>query len=272
VSQTPDSTSLTKVAAYRRRLPTSAERVWENVRDWEHLPWLHAGSFESIDCEEEGAWGWRARVGLRGGAGIRLELVIEEGAPRYVSRTLEGPGAGGEIWTTVDARGAEDTRVEVEFWLPDVPPERVAPLGDAYVKLYTRLWDEDESMMLRRAGELAARRAGGRPDPRVPAPVPLGTLAQLKPRLPLLVDFAGERFRVVEHAGGLVAHAVVCPHRLGPLEGAPVEDGRVTCPWHGYAFDVATGRECSGRRMRLPRPPRVEIDRQTGEVRLKAVP
>ena len=44
---------LTRVGVYERSLPVSAERVWENVRDWEHLPWLHASSFSSIECLAE---------------------------------------------------------------------------------------------------------------------------------------------------------------------------------------------------------------------------
>jgi nitrite reductase/ring-hydroxylating ferredoxin subunit len=40
----------------------------------------------------------------------------------------------------------------------------------------------------------------------------------------------------------------------------PVEGGRIVCPWHGYAFDLETGRECHGRSMRLAAAPRVRID------------
>jgi nitrite reductase (NADH) small subunit len=32
-----------------------------------------------------------------------------------------------------------------------------------------------------------------------------------------------------------------CPHADGPLGEGIVENGRVVCPWHGYAFDVHTG-------------------------------
>jgi hypothetical protein len=52
---------LTTVATYRRTIGASAERVWENVLDWEHLPWLHSGSFSDIVCNGAGEWGWRAR-------------------------------------------------------------------------------------------------------------------------------------------------------------------------------------------------------------------
>jgi nitrite reductase/ring-hydroxylating ferredoxin subunit len=60
----------------------------------------------------------------------------------------------------------------------------------------------------------------------------------------------------------------VCTHLLGPLGEAPVEDGCVTCPWHGYRFDVRTGRSADGRRLRLSPAPRVEVDAESGRVRL----
>jgi nitrite reductase (NADH) small subunit len=33
----------------------------------------------------------------------------------------------------------------------------------------------------------------------------------------------------------------VCPHEEGPLGEGIIEDGRVVCPWHAFAFDVRTG-------------------------------
>jgi nitrite reductase (NADH) small subunit len=33
----------------------------------------------------------------------------------------------------------------------------------------------------------------------------------------------------------------VCPHEGGPLGEGIVEDGRVVCPWHAYAFDPRSG-------------------------------
>ena len=32
-----------------------------------------------------------------------------------------------------------------------------------------------------------------------------------------------------------------CPHEGGPLGEGTIEDGRVVCPWHGYAFNLRTG-------------------------------
>jgi NAD(P)H-dependent nitrite reductase small subunit len=33
----------------------------------------------------------------------------------------------------------------------------------------------------------------------------------------------------------------MCPHSGGPLSEGEVEDGRVTCPWHGARFALDTG-------------------------------
>jgi nitrite reductase/ring-hydroxylating ferredoxin subunit len=89
----------------------------------------------------------------------------------------------------------------------------------------------------------------------------LGPPEDVRARAPFCVELGGRSYRIVELGGELVAHAAVCPHWLGPLRGAPVEDGCVRCPWHGYRFDLRTGRSADGRGLRLPPAPRVEIDR-----------
>ena len=80
-------------------------------------------------------------------------------------------------------------------------------------------------------------------------------------------ELGGQRFRLVDCEGELVAHSVICPHSLGPLDEAAVEDGIVLCPWHGYRFDVRSGRACDHAGMRLARAPRVEVDGDSGEIR-----
>jgi len=36
----------------------------------------------------------------------------------------------------------------------------------------------------------------------------------------------------------------ICPHAGGPLGKGMLRDGIVTCPWHGWQFDVRTGTHC----------------------------
>ena len=46
----------------------------------------------------------------------------------------------------------------------------------------------------------------------------------------------------VAHVNGAVAVLDgVCPHEGGPLGEGIIEDGRVVCPWHAYAFDTRSG-------------------------------
>jgi len=247
---------LVHVSSYERRVHASLERAWENVLDWEHLPWLHSGSFASIAMEEAGEWGWRARVTPRQGSEFRLELLVEREAGRYVSRTIEGPGAGTEIWTRLRSAGSRCTDVAVTFHVPEAPPEHADALGHAFVALYTRLWDEDEQMMRHRSEELA--KLGAEQPPK--EPVALGPLDGLRERLPLCVEHAGRRYRVLDCDGELVAHAVTCPHMLGPLDQSLPVDGCLRCPWHGYSFDVRTGQSTDGRKLRLPPAPPVGVD------------
>jgi hypothetical protein len=42
------------------------------------------------------------------------------------------------------------TDIVVEFRVPFIAPTQAKALGAAYLRLYERLWDEDERMMLRR--------------------------------------------------------------------------------------------------------------------------
>ena len=56
----------------------SLPRVWENVHDWEHLPWLHRSTFCSIDLLGSGAWDKQALVGLQPAeADRRIEIEVE---------------------------------------------------------------------------------------------------------------------------------------------------------------------------------------------------
>ncbi len=38
----------------------------------------------------------------------------------------------------------------------------------------------------------------------------------------------------------------LCPHQGGPLVEGTLEGSIVTCPWHGWQFDVRTGRTLLG--------------------------
>ena len=244
--------------AYHREVAGAIGRVWENVFDWEHLPALHADDFRAVELLDRGRWGWRIQLVTQlGGEGRMqiLELRADRAAGAYVVTTLSGPGAGTEIRTRLKPLARSKTAVTVEFHVPEHRPERLAKIGERYLEIYQRLWDQDEAMIV---GRERATRARRRRRPSVP-PKSLGSMASVRARLPLVVSFGGERFRIVDLDGDLVAHAAVCPHWLGPLGAAPVVKGCIQCPWHGYAFDVRTGRSTDGRGLTLAPAPNVVL-------------
>ena len=260
------------VGTYRREVGASLARVWENVLDWEHLPWLHSSSFTDVRLLDAGRDHWRGWVTTaHDSKESMIDTRLDRPKLRYVVRTLEGSGRGSEILTMLDPRGEHRTGIAVEFRIPDVPPELGERIGNAYVALYERLWDEDETMMTERQrvldGERERRTASSEPL-RDLRPRALGTEAEVRARLPLVVEALGRRFRIVDVGGELHAHPTTCPHLGGPLGDGTVEDGVVTCPWHGYRFDVATGRSADGRSCGFAPSPRVSVEPRGGTVRL----
>ncbi len=53
--------------------------------------------------------------------------------------------------------------------------------------------------------------------------------------------------------GELFALENSCPHQGGPLADGWLENARITCPWHGWCFDVRTGKMTLGDFARVPR-------------------
>lgn len=255
--------SLLVAATYRRDVVASLERVWENVFDWEHLPWLHSTTFRAIERLAEDRFGWRACVSLARGGDAEIELVADRSAGRYVVRTLAGIGAGTEIWTRLGTQADGIVSVAIEFWVAPVASAAHEAIGRGYVEMYTRLWDEDEGMIRRRETALRRREPGKRRNA-ADVEVSLGSEAELRGRLPVEFELGQERFRLVEVDGELVARAAECPHRLGPLAPCPNGKDVLVCPWHGYRYDANEGRELSGRVLRLARAPRLSRDSATG--------
>lgn len=57
----------------------------------------------------------------------------------------------------------------------------------------------------------------------------------------LLVTAGGKELALFQLEGAWFALDNRCPHRGGPLAEGFAEDGCVTCPWHGWEIDLATG-------------------------------
>lgn len=53
---------------------------------------------------------------------------------------------------------------------------------------------------------------------------------------------AGRMIAIANSAGTYHAIDGLCPHQGGPLGTGALCGTTLTCPWHGWQFDVATGR------------------------------
>lgn len=55
-------------------------------------------------------------------------------------------------------------------------------------------------------------------------------------------EVGGKAVAVFNCGGTFFAIDGVCPHRGGPLGEGYMENHVVTCPWHGWQFDVTSGK------------------------------
>jgi len=229
----PD-TQIPHVGTYRRAMNVSLERMYENALDWEHLPYVHSGSFSAIECVDAGSWGWRAALKDGQGRDSLIELRLDRDCRRWITRNIEGGATGSEIWTHVFVTAERSLEIVVDFFVPGATRENRDHIGKAYTDLYHQLYDEDEAMMLSRQRQLDERIA-----PSAETEISLGPRSDLQ--LPHRFVLAGRPHVLREVDDALVAHAALCPHQLGPLEDASIEAGAITCPWHGYQFRLSDG-------------------------------
>ena len=245
---------------YVRRLPVNMARMMENAHDWEHLPFVHASSFASIDLISKGPWGWRAKIGLPGGGDYQLlDLVIDETRHYWASTVFSGMGTGTEIHTQATELSGDEIEVDVRFYLPEAPADKT--VADFVLKYltdqYRVLYDEDLGLMSGRQSALDDRMAR-RDEPQSPASVFIGNASELDPLETHLVETQAGRFCVRRWRNQWIVHSAVCPHMLGPLNEAELnEHGNITCPWHGYRFDVATGQNIDAKCNDLAQAPRL---------------
>jgi nitrite reductase/ring-hydroxylating ferredoxin subunit len=55
------------------------------------------------------------------------------------------------------------------------------------------------------------------------------------------IEVKGAQVALYNVGGKIFATAGSCPHRGGPLGDGDLEAGTITCPWHGFQFDVRSG-------------------------------
>jgi len=76
----------------------------------------------------------------------------------------------------------------------------------------------------------------------MPRIVPLLEAAALAAGESRVVTVGGRELAVFHVDGEFHVLDNHCPHAGGPLAEGTLEGGVVTCPWHAWKFDVASGR------------------------------
>jgi nitrite reductase/ring-hydroxylating ferredoxin subunit len=92
------------------------------------------------------------------------------------------------------------------------------------------------------------------------------TAADVAPGKGAEVRVGGEVVALFNVGGTFHALAGRCPHRGGPLGQGFVEGSTVSCPWHGFTFDVTTGFNVESADLKVPR---YEVKVEDGEVLVK---
>src|SRR5262245_8197520 len=77
----------------------------------------------------------------------------------------------------------------------------------------------------------------------MPRFVKLASLSDLPPGSAVEVDHEGRLYAIFHRPDGqLFAIDGICAHQGGPIADGEVDGTVVTCPWHGWRFDLGTGR------------------------------
>lgn len=72
--------------------------------------------------------------------------------------------------------------------------------------------------------------------------IKVATLDQIKPNRMVYVDVDGLPIALANVGGTVYAFSDSCRHQGGSLSSGVLRDEVVTCPWHGWAYNVRTGK------------------------------
>lgn len=67
-------------------------------------------------------------------------------------------------------------------------------------------------------------------------------ISELPPGQMAYADVEGLPVALANVGGQIYAFGDACRHEGGPLSAGLLIDATVTCPWHGWAYDVRTGK------------------------------
>ena len=80
----------------------------------------------------------------------------------------------------------------------------------------------------------------------MPSFIKVAKLSELPEGSGKLVEVGGKQIALFNAGGKLFAIDNSCKHRGGPLAEGELDGTTITCPWHGWEYDLATGQSFMG--------------------------
>jgi len=72
--------------------------------------------------------------------------------------------------------------------------------------------------------------------------VRVASTADIAPGTARCIEAGGKQIALFNVGGAFHAIDNLCLHRGGPLAEGEIDGALVTCPWHGWQYDVTTGK------------------------------
>ena len=69
----------------------------------------------------------------------------------------------------------------------------------------------------------------------------IAKISEIEPGQSLVVKFDGEDIAIFNAGEAFYAVNNACPHQGGPLNQGVLTNNRITCPWHGWQYDLKSG-------------------------------
>jgi nitrite reductase (NADH) small subunit len=101
----------------------------------------------------------------------------------------------------------------------------------------------------------------------MPARIRVANVSEVPPGMARVVEPAGRSVALVNIEGALFALDNRCPHRGGPLGEGTLRGSVLTCPWHGWQWDVKTGAHANNPAVKVACFP-VTVDRDVVYIEL----
>ena len=79
----------------------------------------------------------------------------------------------------------------------------------------------------------------------------MAAAADVQPGMGIAVSAGGKELALFNAGGTYYAIDNTCPHRGGPLAEGDLAGQVVSCPWHGWSWDVTSGANVNNPALRI---------------------